>query len=67
MRGEDVDSSFAEQLESLPNQISYLEFQELRDALASLPIEQREALTWLVRQDIRTKTQQNFATAPSGD
>lgn len=67
MRGEDVDSSFAEQLESLPNQISYLEFQELRDALASLPIEQREALTWLVRQDIRTKTQQNFATTPSGD
>lgn len=41
---EDVDGSFAEKLESQPNQTSHLEFQELREALAKLPIEQREAL-----------------------
>jgi RNA polymerase sigma factor (sigma-70 family) len=41
---EDVDGSFAKKLESQPNQTSYLEFQELRDALAKLPIDQREAL-----------------------
>jgi RNA polymerase sigma factor (sigma-70 family) len=41
---EDVDGSFAEKLQSQPNQTSHLEFQELREALAKLPIEQREAL-----------------------
>jgi RNA polymerase sigma-70 factor (ECF subfamily) len=41
---EDVDGSFGENLESQPNQTSHLEFQELREALAKLPIEQREAL-----------------------
>jgi RNA polymerase sigma-70 factor (ECF subfamily) len=42
---EDVDGSFAGKLESQPNQTSHLEFQELLDALATLPIDQREALT----------------------
>ena len=42
---EDVDGSFAEKMESQPNQPSHLEFQELLDALATLPIDQREALT----------------------
>jgi RNA polymerase sigma-70 factor (ECF subfamily) len=41
---EDVDGSFAEKLESQPGQTSHLEFQELRAALAKLPIDQREAL-----------------------
>jgi RNA polymerase sigma-70 factor (ECF subfamily) len=41
---EDVDGSFAEKLESQPNQTSHLEFQELRQALAKLPFDQREAL-----------------------
>ncbi|MEY9399500.1 RNA polymerase sigma factor (sigma-70 family) [Bradyrhizobium japonicum] len=42
---EDVDGRAAEKLESHPDQISHLEFQELREALAKLPIDQREALT----------------------
>lgn len=42
---EDVDGRAAEKLESQPDQISHLEFQELREALAKLPIDQREALT----------------------
>ena len=41
---EDVDGSFAERLESQPDQTSHLEFQELRSALAELPVDQREAL-----------------------
>lgn len=41
---EDIHGSFAEKLESQPNQTSHLEFQELREALAKLSIEQREAL-----------------------
>ena len=41
---EDVDGSFAEKLESQPNQTSHLEFQELRQVLAKLPFDQREAL-----------------------
>jgi RNA polymerase sigma-70 factor (ECF subfamily) len=41
---EDVDGDFAEKLESQPDQTSHLEFQELRAALAKLPIDQREAL-----------------------
>ncbi len=41
---EDVDDSYAESLISLPNQVSYLEFDEFRKALELLPTDQRESL-----------------------
>jgi RNA polymerase sigma-70 factor (ECF subfamily) len=41
---EDTDGSFAESLKSNPEQVSRVEFQEFRAALAQLPPEQREAL-----------------------
>jgi len=41
---EDVDGNYAESLKSQPEQIGHLEFSELRQALAQLPADQREAL-----------------------
>src|SRR6266481_7102373 len=41
---EDVDGSYAESLTSLPEQNCRLEIEEFREALSSLPPEQREAL-----------------------
>lgn len=41
---EDVDGKYADQMVSRPAQIGRIEFQELRDALATLPYSQREAL-----------------------
>src|SRR5712691_6105596 len=41
---EDTDGSYAETLNSLPEQHSRVEFEEFRVALAALPQEQREAL-----------------------
>jgi RNA polymerase sigma-70 factor, ECF subfamily len=41
---EDVDGKHADRLVSQPGQIGRIEFQELRDALATLPDSQREAL-----------------------
>lgn len=41
---EDVDGKHADRLVSQPGQIGRVEFQELRDALATLPDSQREAL-----------------------
>jgi RNA polymerase sigma-70 factor (ECF subfamily) len=41
---EDVDGRFAENLKTLPEQHSRLEFQEFRQALIQLPADQREAL-----------------------
>jgi RNA polymerase sigma-70 factor (ECF subfamily) len=41
---EDVDERYAETLKSHPEQIGQVEFEELREGLAKLPAEQREAL-----------------------
>jgi len=41
---EDADGIYVDSLKSLPQQGSWLEFQELRAALAKLPPEQREAI-----------------------
>ena len=41
---EDVDGRFSENLTTAPEQLSRLEFQELREALTKLPDDQREAL-----------------------
>ena len=41
---EDVDGRFAENLTTPPEQQSHLEFEEFRQALTELPVDQREAL-----------------------
>jgi RNA polymerase sigma-70 factor (ECF subfamily) len=41
---EDVDGSYTESLKTYPEQESRMEFEELREALAKLPADQREAL-----------------------
>ena len=41
---EDIDGRFAETLKSLPEQDGHVEFEELRQALAELPDDQREAI-----------------------
>jgi RNA polymerase sigma-70 factor (ECF subfamily) len=41
---EDVDGAHAERVAVLPDQVSHLEFEDMRTALKKLPIEQREAL-----------------------
>jgi RNA polymerase sigma-70 factor (ECF subfamily) len=41
---EDVDGVHAQRVPVLPDQISHLEFEDMRSALARLPVEQREAL-----------------------
>jgi RNA polymerase sigma-70 factor, ECF subfamily len=41
---EDTDGSYADMLESQPEQASHMEFLDFRTALAKLPIDQREAL-----------------------
>lgn len=41
---EDADGSYAESLKSQPEQISKIEYEELRTALAQLPADQREAV-----------------------
>ncbi len=41
---EDVDGVHAERVAVLPDQVSHLEFEDMRTALAKLPLEQREAL-----------------------
>jgi RNA polymerase sigma-70 factor, ECF subfamily len=41
---EDVDGAHAERVAVLPDQVSHLEFEDMRTALKKLPVEQREAL-----------------------
>ena len=41
---EDVDGAFAARLRTHPDQQSHLDFEDFRAALATLPLEQREAL-----------------------
>jgi RNA polymerase sigma-70 factor, ECF subfamily len=41
---EDVDGAHAERVAVLPDQMSHLEFEDMRIALTKLPVEQREAL-----------------------
>ena len=41
---EDVDGVHAERVAVLPDQVSHLEFEDMRSALTKLPVEQREAL-----------------------
>ncbi len=49
---EDVDGSYAETLVSQPEQTGRVEFEELRAALAKLPIEQREAVILVGASDL---------------
>ena len=42
---EDADGGFADSLISAPDQDGHIEFEEFRDALTQLPVDQREALT----------------------
>ena len=41
---EDADGSYAERLRSAPEQEGHLDIQDLQEALARIPVEQREAL-----------------------
>jgi RNA polymerase sigma-70 factor (ECF subfamily) len=41
---EDADGSYAARLRTLPDQQSHLDFEDFRTALATLPLDQREAL-----------------------
>jgi RNA polymerase sigma-70 factor, ECF subfamily len=41
---EDADGSYAERLKTRPDQQSHLDFEDFRAALATIPLDQREAL-----------------------
>ncbi|WP_082145107.1 sigma-70 family RNA polymerase sigma factor [Microvirga massiliensis] len=48
---EDPDGNHARRLSVMPNQVGVIEFGELREALAQLPAEQREALLLVTAED----------------
>jgi RNA polymerase sigma-70 factor (ECF subfamily) len=58
---EDADGSYAARLKTHPDQQSHFDFEDFRTALATLPLDQREALLLVGAQGISYEEPQRYA------